>query len=177
MTRRIQTRARETALQVLYQADLLGDGCLDGLEATLLRDGHPPEVVAYAFDLARGVRSRVAELDGLLTRAAQHWTVTRMAVIDRNVLRMGIEELLHHPEVPPRVVMNESIEMAKRFSTGQSGAFVNGVLDRVRKDLIAAGRLAPESGPVSLPRAAADAAADPDPPPPDSADAPPDPED
>jgi len=141
--RKSQTRAREMALQALYQADLLGDACLEVIEATLRADGHPTEVVDYAFDLARGVRSRVAEIDGLLAAAAQHWSVSRMAVLDRNALRIGIEELLHHPEVPPRVVINEAIELAKRFSTSGSGAFVNGVLDRVRRDLERDGRLAP----------------------------------
>ena len=131
------------ALQVLYQADLLGDGCLEDLEATLRGDGHPAEVVDYAFDLARGVRARVAEIDARIAAAARHWSVPRMAVLDRNTLRLGIEELLRHPEVPPRVVINEAIELAKRFSTGASGAFVNGVLDRVRRDLEADGLLAP----------------------------------
>jgi transcription antitermination factor NusB len=135
------------ALQVLYQADLLGDDCMDPIEATLRDDGHPAEVVVYAFDLARGVRVRVAELDALMTAAAQHWSVSRMAVVDRNVLRIGIEELLHHPDVPPRVVINEAIELAKRFSTSASGAFVNGVLDRVRRDLETAGRIAPVGPP------------------------------
>lgn len=143
MARKSQSRAREMALQALYQADLLGDACLDGIEATLRDDGHPPEVVDYAFDLARGVRMRLAEIDALLAAAAQHWSVSRMAVLDRNTLRIGIEELLHHPEVPPRVVINEAIEMAKRFSTSSSGAFVNGVLDRVRRDLERQGRIAP----------------------------------
>lgn len=143
MSRRDRTRAREMALQALYQADLTGDDCLDAIEGTLRKDGHPAEVMEYAFDLARGVRMRIADLDGLIADAAQHWTLERMAVIDRNVLRLGIEELLHHPDVPPRVVINEAIEMAKRFSTGGSGAFVNGVLDRVRRDLEADGRLAP----------------------------------
>ena len=130
------------ALQVLYQADLLGDGCLPDLEATLRGDGHPAEVVDYAFVLARGVREHVAEIDARLSAAARHWSVQRMAVLDRNTLRLGIEELLRHPEVPPRVVINEAIELAKRFSTGSSGAFVNGVLDRVRRDLEAEGLLA-----------------------------------
>jgi transcription antitermination factor NusB len=131
------------ALQALYQADLTGDDCLEGIERTLRDDGHPPEVVDYAFALARGARSRLPEIDGFLAAAAQHWSIHRMAVIDRNVLRLGIEEFLHHPDVPPRVVINEAIELAKRFSTSSSGAFVNGVLDRVRRDLEAAGRVAP----------------------------------
>jgi len=141
------------ALQVLYQADLTGDDCIAAVEGTLRSDGHPPEVVDYAFDLARGVRSRLAELDAFLSAAAQHWSVHRMAVVDRNVLRLGIEEFLHHPEVPPRVVINEAIELAKRFSTSSSGAFVNGVLDRVRRDLEIAGRIAP-SPPADAPAGA-----------------------
>jgi transcription antitermination factor NusB len=129
------------ALQALYQADLTGDDVLESIEATLRKDGHAEGAVDYAFDLARGVRQRVNELDDLLRAAAQHWSVERMAVIDRNILRLGIEEFLHHPEVPPRVVINEAIELAKRFSTGQSGSFVNGVLDRVRRDLVESGRI------------------------------------
>jgi transcription antitermination factor NusB len=131
------------ALQVLYQADLLGDGCLAEIEGTLRADGHPGEVVDYAFALARGVREHRDAIDARLASAAQHWSVPRMAVVDRNVLRIGIEELLRHADVPPRVVINEAIELAKRFSTGASGAFVNGVLDRVRRDLEAEGLLAP----------------------------------
>ena len=143
MARRSQSRAREMALQALYQADLVGDECLDSIEGTLRSDGHPAEVVDYAFDLARGVRMRVPEIDALLAAAAQHWSVARMAVLDRNILRIGIEELLHHPEVPARVVINEAIELAKRFSTASSGAFVNGVIDRVRRDLERQGRIVP----------------------------------
>jgi transcription antitermination factor NusB len=141
------------ALQALYQADLTGDDCLEGIERTLRDDGHPPEVVDYAFALARGARGRLAEIDGLLTAAAQHWSIHRMAAIDRNVLRLGIEEFLSHPDVPSRVVINEAIELAKRFSTSSSGAFVNGVLDRVRRDLEASGRIAPpaESPPAESP--------------------------
>ena len=143
MSRRERTRSREMALQVLYQADLLGDGCLEGIEQTLRADGHPAEVVDYAFALARGVRANREGIDARLAAAAQHWSVPRMAVVDRNVLRLGLEELLRHPEVPPRVVINEAIELAKRFSTGASGAFVNGVLDRIRRDLEAEGLLSP----------------------------------
>ena len=156
------------ALQALYQADLTGEECLDGIESTLRDDGHPPEVVDYAFALARGVRSHLAEIDAFLAAAAQHWSIHRMAAIDRNVLRLGIEEFLRHPDVPPRVVINEAIEMAKRFSTASSGAFVNGVLDRVRRDLEIAGRVAP------LPPTDTAETADADAPEPGSGTAPPD---
>jgi N utilization substance protein B len=145
---RERTRARELALQILYQADLLGDAALDELEPALRKD-HPTDIVDYAFDLARGVRAGRAALDAYLARAAKHWAVARMAVVDRNILRMGADEMLRHPGVPPKAVLNEAIELAKRFSTASSGAFVNGVLDRVRKDLEAEGLLG--KGPLAAP--------------------------
>ena len=135
MSRRDRTRSREMALQALYQADLTGDECLPGIESTLRADGHPPEVVDYAFELARGVRANVLDIDAVLAAAAQHWSVHRMAVVDRNILRVGIEEFLRHADVPPRVVINEAIEMAKRFGTSESPAFVNGLLDRIATEL------------------------------------------
>ena len=73
-------------------------------------------------------------IDLLLTEAAQNWGLMRMATIDRNALRIGCYEMLHEPEVPTKVAINEAIELAKRYSTEQSGAFVNGILDRIRKD-------------------------------------------
>jgi N utilization substance protein B len=154
---RERTRARELALQILYQADLLGDAALDELEPALRKD-HPTDIVDYAFDLARGVRAGRAALDAYLARAAKHWAVARMAVVDRNILRMGADEMLRHPGVPPKAVLNEAIELAKRFSTASSGAFVNGVLDRVRKDLEAEGLLGKGPLPAPAPGAAAPAA-------------------
>jgi transcription antitermination factor NusB len=73
-------------------------------------------------------------LDALLGEAARNWDLSRMAVVDRNVLRLGCYEMLHEPDVPTKVAINEAIELGKRFSTEQSGAFVNGILDRIRKD-------------------------------------------
>ena len=135
---RARTRARELALQFLFQVDVQGveyRGTLEGfLDAAL--DGKPggAEARAYAVKLVDGVLLHAAEIDALIREAARNWELERMAGVDRNVLRLGCYELLHEPEVPMKVAINEAIELGKRFSTAASGAFVNGILDRIRKD-------------------------------------------
>ena len=89
---------------------------------------------AFAECLVRGVVQRRAELDGAIAGSAEHWRIERMAVVDRNVLRMAVYELLHCADIPPKVTINEAIEIGKKFSTANSGAFINGILDRVRID-------------------------------------------
>lgn len=89
----------------------------------------------FANGLVHGTISRVTEIDGLLASRAQNWRVERMAVIDRLILRLAVYELLAAPDTPTRVVINEAIELARTFSGDESVAFVNGVLDAVRKDI------------------------------------------
>jgi transcription antitermination factor NusB len=128
--------AREIALAFLYQWDLRGEEVLPELDDLLLRDRRPPEVAEYAKELVRGTIEHRTEIDGRISEAAENWRIERMAVVDRNVLRMGVFEMdKKRDDVPPKVVINEAIELAKRFSTDQSGAFVNGILDRVRRGL------------------------------------------
>jgi N utilization substance protein B len=135
---RARTRARELALQFLYQVDIQGPECRADLEAFLAEalDGKPgaEEARLYAARLVDGVLAHREEIDGLLREAARNWELERMAVVDRNALRIGCYELLHEPEVPVKVAINEAIELGKRFSTESSGAFVNGILDRIRRD-------------------------------------------
>lgn len=135
---RVRTRARELALQFLYGVDLQGPEYRDGLTAFLAEElsGKPgeAEAAAYATVLVDGVSRHRSEIDRLLADAAQNWGLARMAVVDRNALRIGVYEMLHEPDVPTKVAINEAIELAKRYSTEQSGAFVNGILDRIRKD-------------------------------------------
>ena len=92
------------------------------------------EAAQFSRQLARGVAERLPELDTALQKAAQHWRVERMTRVDRNILRLGAWELRHCPETPARVVLNEAIELAKRFGTEESGSFVNGLLDRLAQD-------------------------------------------
>ena len=127
MSRR--SRAREVALQVLFQDDL-NPGTNPHLAEEFLRARLGD---AELFDLARslvsGVRRNRAELDALLARTADNWRLERMAATDRNVLRLGAYEIIY-ADTPDRVAINEAVELAKRFGTAQSAQFVNGILDR-----------------------------------------------
>lgn len=128
-----RTRARELALQFLYQIDLLGPAVLSELRAFLREEETDAEAVQYAQRIVEGVTAQRDEVDAVITQVAQNWRIHRMAVIDRNVLRIGAWELLYEPDVPPKVSINEGIELGKRFSTANTGAFVNGILDKVRQ--------------------------------------------
>jgi len=129
MSRR--SRAREVALQVLFQDDLNPDRNLAPSEQ-FCRDRlhHDQALVEFALSLVAGVRRNRNELDALLVQQAEHWSLERMAVTDRNVLRLGAFEILH-TETPGPVVVNEAVELAKRFGAEQSPQFVNGILDKL----------------------------------------------
>jgi N utilization substance protein B len=135
---RARTRARELALQFLYQVDMQGPGGEEDLREFLREalDGKPgaDEAKAYASRIVGGVLLHKEEIDALLRDAAKNWDLARMAVVDRNALRIGCYELLHEDEVPMKVAINEAIELGKHYSTEASGAFINGILDRIRKD-------------------------------------------
>jgi len=131
-------RAREHALQVLYQGDLGGEaeGAGDGFEAYWrhLSDESDPLVRSLAEELVRGVRRHRQRIDELIERCSKNWRIERMSRVDRNILRLATSELLDS-DVPRSVVLNEAIEIAKRFGAEGSAAFVNGVLDRVADDI------------------------------------------
>lgn len=135
---RVRTRARELALQFLYGVDVQGADYRTQLDAFLREElsGKPGEAdaAAYARQVVDGVMLHRPAIDLLLAEAAQNWGLARMAAVDRNVLRIGVYEMLHEADVPTKVAINEAIELAKRYSTEQSGGFVNGILDRIRKD-------------------------------------------
>jgi N utilization substance protein B len=134
-----RTRAREVALQLLYWNDL--NPRLDRAEAEQFARGQLRERSQLPFCLAlyEGVRAQLGAIDRQLGAAAQNWRLLRMAVVDRNVLRLGAYELLHTPETPPRVALDEAIELARRYGAAGSSAFVNGVLDRLLKGAAPAG--------------------------------------
>jgi N utilization substance protein B len=128
MSRR--SRAREIALQVLYEDDLNpGRNLHTADEFLCARLNHDQELVDFARSLVAGVRKHRAEIDSLLVQRADNWTLERMAVTDRNILRLGAYEMLHGG-TPERVAINEAVELAKRYGAKQSPHFVNGVLDR-----------------------------------------------
>lgn len=129
---RKRTRARELALQALYQLDIRGVEVLDDVGRFLGQRESEPEVRDFARRLIDGCWQHRDRLDATIGEVAENWEVRRMAVVDRNVLRLASFELLFLDDVPPKVAINEAIDLAKRYSTADSGAFVNGILDRIR---------------------------------------------
>jgi len=130
-----RTRSREIALQVLYSCDQTPAPEPQDWELTLEDAEISPEVRAFARELVSGVLARRGELDALIAAAADNWELSRLAAVDRNVLRLAVHELTGRPDIPAKVSINEAIELGKRFSGAQSGPFINGILDRVRTDL------------------------------------------
>ncbi len=130
-------KARELALQLLYELDLRGEGDVDQtIDGFWQRQpALDDDVREFADRLVRGTKSHQAKIDELITRFAERWDLDRMAVVDRNVLRAGIFELLWGGEVPPKVAINEALDIARKFSTEESTRFINGVLDRIRREL------------------------------------------
>jgi N utilization substance protein B len=130
-------QAREAALQMLYQWEVGRQSIADVQDTFWLHTPKPPseDVRKHAAGLAGAVAAEVARLDPLIAAAAEHWRLERMAVIDRLILRLATYELLYAPETPQRVVINEALELARAFSGDESVAFVNGVLDAVRRGL------------------------------------------
>lgn len=131
-------KARETALQILYKMDIYPGGPAEEALQELEALAHGTEARGYCEALVRGIGSKRSELDAAIEAHAENWTVERMAVVDRNILRIAVYELLYSKGVPYRAVIDEAVELAKRYGTDESGAFINGVVDRVRKELPAA---------------------------------------
>ena len=125
----VRRRGRELALQVLYQHELAGRGVEEILISFEDLQEAPPVARSFAVELARGVVARLDEVDGHLSGQADNWRLERMAVVDRNILRLAIYELLFEKETPPAVVIDEAVEIAKRFGSERSSQFINGVLD------------------------------------------------
>ncbi|MBP8301081.1 MAG: transcription antitermination factor NusB [Planctomycetes bacterium] len=137
---RRRTRAREVALQLLFQFDLRGDDYAEQLGKTLSAlcadecQGEA-DMLEFTVRLVEGTLGHRTEIDQRLQSVTRNWDLRRMANVDRNVLRMALYELMFCRDVPPKVAINEAIELGKKYSTANSGGFVNGILDRVRLDL------------------------------------------
>lgn len=129
---RKRTQARELALQLMYQLDLRGDEILDEVNAALSPAAGDPEMLDFARELVHGCREKQSEIDRQIEEVAKNWQLKRMAAIDRNILRLATYELLYREDIPPLVTINEAIDIAKKFSTKNSGPFVNGILDNIR---------------------------------------------
>jgi N utilization substance protein B len=129
--------AREAAIQFLYQFDAHKPADVEGaLDAFWKQTEEPKNVRDFANDLLRGALEKLPEVDAKIRTLADNWDFERLAVVDRNILRLAVYEMLFRPEIPPVVSINEAIEIAKKFSTADSGKFVNGLLDRVKNELL-----------------------------------------
>ncbi len=130
---RKRSRARELALKLFYESDLTGKQMAELCEEFRASSEAGEEVQEFVCCLAGRAGERREEIDEMLGRAAENWDLDRMAAVDRAILRMGVCELLLMDDIPPSVTINEAIEIAKKYSTPESGKFVNGILDKVRR--------------------------------------------
>src|SRR5207245_7268146 len=128
-----RSRAREVALQLSFQRDHNPRVDRARIEGFVRARLHDPILEAFCLSLYDGVVAHQAEIDQRLAEAAENWRLPRMAAVDRNVLRLGAYEILYVPDTPPNVVLDEAIELARRYGAADSSAFVNGVLDKMRQ--------------------------------------------
>lgn len=136
---RKRTRSREIALQLLYQVDIrheeLDSIMGDFLETQLCDPGEwDPSIKDFAVTLAKGTRDNISIIDETISSYAQNWQLERMAMIDRNIMRMACYELLYVDDIPPKVSINEAVDLAKKYGDTESGKFVNGILDKIKKN-------------------------------------------
>jgi N utilization substance protein B len=124
-------RAREYALQILYECEF------SGTEPDYGRffEGRTEEneVVEFARGIVSGTLEHLAEIDSIIRETAEHWVLERMAAVDRNILRAAAYELIYDKDVPPAVAINEALEIAKKYSTAESASFINGILDKISR--------------------------------------------
>lgn len=134
---RKRTLARDFAIQILYQMDITHDDCvlsLDNFWAARAEEQIEEEVRSFTTELVKGVIDNLEAIDLKIAQYAANWQLKRMAVVDRNVLRMAAYELIFRSDIPPKVSINEGVELAKRYSGLEAGKFVNGILDKIKQE-------------------------------------------
>ncbi len=130
-----RTRARELAMQGLYQLDVQGSDLLERLGEFFIENASDDSVRRLATDWTRGTWENLVQCDELIADSAIKWQLSRLSPVDKSILRLAVYQLKFSPDIPAKVVINEAIELAKKFSTDKSPAFINGVLDAVLKKL------------------------------------------
>ena len=128
-------KAREVVLQALYACEIGEEPVGQALDDLLAEDEYDDDLVSFARDLAGCVEREREELDRIIAERAVNWDLGRIALIDKLILRMGLCELLHFPDIPRKVCINESIEMTKKYSSSDAKRFVNGILDSVYREM------------------------------------------
>lgn len=134
---RKRSQARDWALKILYQTDITQREISRSIEAffteNMIEEEKDPEVMEFCKRLVLGVHERLKEIDDKISVYATNWQLNRMAIIDRNILRLGVFELQHANDIPPKVTINEAVELAKKYGDLDSSKFVNGILDNIHK--------------------------------------------
>ncbi len=128
-------KSREAALQALYQIDLAKAEPEKALEQYWKNNIDTEEIQEFANLLVQGVTSHLSELDQLIEKHSTHWKLSRMACVDRNILRMSAYELIYCKDIPASVSLNEAIEIGKKFGTEDSSSFINGILDNLAREI------------------------------------------
>ncbi|MEE4608104.1 MAG: transcription antitermination factor NusB [Desulfobacteraceae bacterium] len=141
-------RARELAMQALFYIDMRPDTGNQDLLALFCRSCPPPKSCQPLFtELVQGVRRHLPQIDRIIERFSSNWKLSRMAGVDRNVMRLAVYELLCCPDIPSKVSINEAIDIGKKYGTEESGAFINGILDAIHLAMVQEGlALVPETG-------------------------------
>ena len=128
---RKRSKARESALQVLYQIDVTGDP----VDAVLNQYWHTrnrnPEVVDFANEIVKGTIEHLSEIDTIISQHSESWEISKMPIVDRNILRFAIYEILYMDDIPPKVTIDEAVDLANDYGMPNSGKFINGVLDKI----------------------------------------------
>lgn len=134
---RKRTRAREYSLQVLYRMDITTDNyevSLNNFWQSNAEHQIEEEVKNFTSELIKGVAENLETIDAEIARYAANWQLKRMAVVDRNILRLGCFELMFREDIPPKVTINEAVELAKKYSDHEAAKFVNGILDKIHSE-------------------------------------------
>jgi len=124
-------KSRELALQVLYQIDIDDGDAEEKFNLFWQHFDHSDELKEFSHRIVKGVCQRKGEIDSLIEKHSEHWRLQRMTIVDRNVLRSAVFELMCCPDIPTKVILNEAVELGKKFGSGKTGPFINGILDKV----------------------------------------------
>jgi len=128
-------KAREETLRILFRLEFENKQIEKTLNQYWESKKTPEEIKEYSTWLVNGIISDQAKIDNIIQKVSEHWRVSRMALVDRNILRMAVFELLHEKNIAPAIIINEAIEIAKKYSGDEAATFVNGILDAIRKNL------------------------------------------
>jgi N utilization substance protein B len=138
-------QGREAALKLLYALDMTHADMQEMVNASWVDDVVPEDIRDFAMTLVTGVRNNREEIDTVIRTWSSHWSLARIGMVERNLLRLAIFELLFMPDIPPNVTINEAVEVAKSYGADEAWLFVNGILDRIKHEV------APQRAAVAVP--------------------------